>query len=87
MDSNTQVTISIDDPGTGSNPDISQSITVDSGGYGTSYFGSIFDIQAGQTVSVTDGGVTKTHIVTILQINSINIDTETVSGTAAGLTA
>ena len=42
-----------------------------------------FDIQAGQTVTMSDGTNEATHIVTSLTVTEVNAETDIVSGTAA----
>jgi len=40
------------------------------------------DVQTGDTVALTDGDTTKTHIVTNLAVTCVDLDSDTVSGTA-----
>jgi hypothetical protein len=84
----TNITIEVDDPGTGLNPDFSQTVTVEPAP-GNPGWGSVelkladeFDVQAGFIVTITDGLNTKTHIVTALQVTAVNVDTDTISGIA-----
>jgi hypothetical protein len=84
----TDVTISVDDPGTGLNPDFSQTVTVVSTP-GNPTYGSAevdmsadIDIQAGFFITVTDGVRTKTLIATAVQVTSVDRDTDTIYGQA-----
>ena len=73
-----QVTITIGDVG---NPDFEMTADVNEWGeFGTDWIG--FDILPGALVTVTDGTITKTHVVTALTVTDVDIDADVVSGTA-----
>ena len=52
------------------------------GGYFNFNLGGVFDLQRGQTVTVTDGTTTKTLVVTNPDVTELNADANLVSGTA-----
>ncbi len=58
--------------------------TDDGGNFGEGWDPQGLDIVAGDKVEAVQGGVTKTHFVTTLAITGIDIDTEIMTGTAAG---
>jgi len=58
-----------------------ENVDVDEWGYFDFWLGD-FDIQRGHFVTVTDGITTKEHKVTTLTVDEVNIDANTVSGTA-----
>jgi len=79
------LTLTIDDPTTTSqNPDYTTT------GVASAYedwehgffLGDIFDIQPGDLVTVSGANITKQHIVTHITVTKIDIDADTVSGTA-----
>jgi len=76
-----ELTITVDDPGTALNPDISQTITVGTSGQAYIYFSSDIDIRPGFTVTASDGITTKSLTIS-LGITSINPSEDTVSGVA-----
>jgi hypothetical protein len=50
-------------------------------------FGGVFDLQRGQVVTVSDGTITKSHTVTSLYVDGVNVTADTVFGRAdAGTT-
>jgi hypothetical protein len=53
-------------------------------GDGNFFFGlwDVFDIQRGHVVTISNGTTTKTHIVTNLFVNAVNVTADTVSGLA-----
>lgn len=82
------VTLSVDTPGTPATPDYTASQTVpthnwdvNSACLGFSLNGQ-FDIQAGDTVTLTDGVTVRTHVVTELNLGGVDPATDTVFGTA-----
>lgn len=81
----TLLTLTIDDPAT---PDQTPDYTTTqvSAGFEDWDHGfelaGIFDIQPGYLVTVSDGSTAKLHTVTHLTITNIDIDTDTISGTA-----
>ena len=83
------LTIEIDDPATGTNPDYSTTTTafVPPWDPNQTYFfldlNGVYDLKPGDDVSVTDGSTTKNHTVTELQVTSVDPGTDVVSGTAA----
>jgi len=56
--------------------------TADADGYFDFDLWGVFDLQRGQVVTVSDGIITKTHTVTNLYFDSINVATDTVFGRA-----
>jgi hypothetical protein len=70
--------LTIDDPNTPQNPDYTKS-QKNSNVFNLS---GVFDIQAGQIVTMTDGVLTKTHVVRYITVEKIDQATDTVSGTA-----
>ena len=80
----TLLTLTIDDPATSQIPDYTTSqVVVESGTWEHGFeLGDIFDIQPGCLVTVSDGNITKQHTVTHLTVTNIDIDTDTISGTA-----
>lgn len=83
------LTLTIDNPNTADNPDYTAQKTVtgpapwgDSRNYVSFDLSGTYDVQTGDTVSISNGSVTKTTVVTDLAFTDINIDTDTVSGIA-----
>ena len=77
------VTVEIDDPHTGVNPDFEGSLPTDSEGAFETERTFPFDIQPGHVVEVTDGVTTKSHEVTPLEVTDTDVDADTASGVAA----
>ncbi len=80
-----ELTLTIDDPSTGVSPDLTRTQLAQEGnmGWGSeAIFENLDAILPGFIVSITDGTVFKTHTVTPLAVTGINLDTDTVSGTA-----
>lgn len=83
-----EVTLTIDDPTTLESPDYSDTGTVVKQewypGETKVHFqlGGLFEVQPGHIVTLTDGMRTKEHIVTNLSITSVDLNSDTVSGTA-----
>ena len=82
------LTVTIDDPATADNPDYTASQTVtgtapwdSSQTYLPLYLSGIYDIQTGDTVSVSNGTITKTTVVSNLAITNVHLDTDMVDGT------
>ncbi len=73
------LTLTIDDPATEENPDLTR--TQENSSHQTN-FDNLGTILPGFTVSITDGLVTKTHTVTDLTVTGADSQTETVTGTA-----
>ncbi len=75
------LTVTADDPGTGASPDIELTLATDaSGGFlGDQVFPGL---RPGWLITVTDGGITKTHIVRDISITDVNPATEIMRGTA-----
>jgi hypothetical protein len=86
--SGTQITLTIDDPGTAKQPDYTDTGVVMSApgtGCDLAYnfeLRGLFDIQAGFAVTVSDGTTTLVHTVTDLAITNVDLVTDTVHGTA-----
>jgi Concanavalin A-like lectin/glucanases superfamily len=79
---NAEVTIEIDDPGTGVGVDFSTTASTD--GKGRFELSDIpFDIAAGQLVTVSQGATVKTHVVIDLRVTLVDPVADTVSGTGA----
>lgn len=82
------ITIEIDDPSTQTNPDYTDTAIVGSADwdpiqtYVWFYLSGVYDIQTGDVVSLSDGEITKTTIVTGLAITDVHLDTDIVEGTA-----
>ncbi|MEW5986420.1 MAG: ABC transporter substrate-binding protein [Chloroflexota bacterium] len=77
------VTIAIDDPDNGPGEDYTAVAPTDAwGNFGHNTWPA-FDVQSGQTITVTDGLNTKTHWVTYLAVTGMDVDADTVSGTAS----
>ncbi|MBI5951555.1 MAG: BMP family ABC transporter substrate-binding protein [Chloroflexi bacterium] len=81
------VTLQVDDPGTGTNPDYSTTAIIEDWtpwGSGQTYaylsLAEDFDIQSGFIVSASDGVTTKTHTVLPLEFTNIDIVTDVVTG-------
>ncbi len=75
---NSSVTVTIHD---GASLVFEESVNVDE--YGFSLEPGSYQIQPGNLVTVTDGVVTKEHLVTPLTITEINLENNTISGTAS----
>lgn len=76
--------ITIDDPATIGVMDYTGTMTAaakDDWDHGLN-LGGIFDIHPGYVVTVSGEGITKQHIITHLTVTNIDIDADTVSGTA-----
>ncbi len=82
------VNISIDDPATQTNPDLSRNVVTGTSSWNSSenYFNldlqSLYDIKPGFVVRVTYGTTTKEHVVTNLIVTSVDAAADKVSGTA-----
>ncbi len=72
---NGQVSISVDGMFVATAP-------VDESGYFNTILSDLVDIITGKQVDVTDGASTKQHVVSLLSIKNVNVDTELVSGIA-----
>jgi len=79
----TLLNLEIDDPETTQTPDYTASQVFVESNYWENGFelDGIFDIQSGHLVTVSDGTITRRHIVTHLAVTNIDIDADTVSGT------
>jgi len=83
------LTITIDDPLTVTSPDYSTTTNaaVPPWDQNQTYFfldlNGVYDLQAGDVVSVTDGSTTKNHTVTVLEVTSVDPGADVVSGTAS----
>jgi hypothetical protein len=83
------VTLEIDDPATPQQPDLVDSLVMPPApwspgiGHLTVQLDGVYDIKAGQVVTVTGGGYARMHVVTALKLTGVNLDLYTVSGTAA----
>jgi len=83
------VTLTIDDPGTPQSPDYtgSQTVSIASWDPRDTWVGfdltGVLSLHAGQTVTMTDGVTIKTHTITPLAVTAVNVDADTVSGTAS----
>jgi hypothetical protein len=82
------ITIEIDDLSTQTNPDYTDTAIVGRTDWDPSqtyvwfYLSGVYDIQTGDVVSLSDGEITKTTIVTGLAITDVHLDTDIVEGTA-----
>lgn len=76
------ITITIDDPASGPGIDYTGAATTDTWGNFSHNMQPVFDMAPGQTVTVTDGTSTKTHLITNLVVTGLDEDTDTVYGTA-----
>lgn len=76
------VDIEIDDPATPATPDYQTTATTDGAGWFHINVGGAFDIQRDVVVTVTDGVITKDHMVTHMAVAAIDAVTDTVTGTA-----
>lgn len=88
------VTITVDDPDNGIGIDLTRTGMVDTetGGWNCqTWWGfcfvldlkEVFDVQAGQIITITDGIHTSTHVVTPLVLTNVDFDTSTVSGSSS----
>jgi len=81
------ITVEIDDPSNGPGVDYSDSTVAHPNSFEFFDFHfpltGVFDVQAGDVVSVSDGVTTTTHTVTALAVTAVDPDADTVSGTAA----
>ncbi|TET99438.1 MAG: hypothetical protein E3J30_04570 [Anaerolineales bacterium] len=83
-----EITLSIDDPGTGPGQDYGDVQTVVPAEWNPDEtivyfeFADLYDVKAGDIVSMTGEGKTKTYVVTSLEVTSIDPEFDTVSGTA-----
>ena len=78
------ITLTIEDGGT---VVYSDSQTADADGNFNFELWNVFDLERGQVVTVSDGTTTKTHTVTNLYVDGVNITDDTISGRAgAGTT-
>ena len=74
------ITLTIDDPSNGTGVDYTSKVN-------DSFFifsipEAAFKLAPGQLVTVTDGLIVKTHIITTLQVTAVNTFTDTISGVA-----
>ena len=82
------VTLTIDDPDNGPGEDYSTSLTVGAAewdpeeSYVRFEIEEPFVIEPSHLVSMSDGTITKTHVVTSLLVTGLDLDTDVVSGTA-----
>lgn len=77
--------IEIDDPATPANPDYTGQASdwdPNVNSFQMIDFSGQYDMKPGDIVTVTNGTITKTHIVTELSITEIDVDTDIVSGLA-----
>lgn len=78
-----QVTLMIDDPATGPDPDFTSTATSPSSGQGFEFDpGNAFDVQRGHVVTVTDGTSNVVHVVRDIYVVSASVATGEVRGTA-----
>jgi hypothetical protein len=79
----TELTLTIDDPDTGSSPDYTDTkrVTENVDSMYFSFFDN-YDLESGHIVTLSDGIFTDSHTVRNLTVNEINILNETVLGTA-----
>ncbi len=75
---NVTITLTVDDPSNGPGMDYSEVQTA----YGEVEFNIDFDIQPGFLITMSDGDITKEHTVANIEVLSMDIDNETVSGIA-----
>ncbi|MEO8357706.1 MAG: ABC transporter substrate-binding protein, partial [Chloroflexota bacterium] len=79
--------LAVDDPATSANPDYEQDgvIAVTTWGDPRTYirfeFSGEYDLKIGDSVTVTDGKTSQTHVVQYLTLTEINAETEIVAGT------
>ena len=75
------MTVTIDDPANGTGVDFTETKTVDP--FGTVIFQCPPSLQlgTGMVVTMTNGVIFKSHTVISLQVTSVDVDTDTVSGT------
>jgi hypothetical protein len=80
----TLITMTIDRPDTPANPDYQDTqVAVEPRPDMVDFeMGGIFDIRAGDIVTMTDGGLLKQHVVTGLSVTSVDPNTDIVGGTA-----
>jgi basic membrane protein A and related proteins len=76
---NEEVNVFVGDP---DNPDVDVVVDTDEWGYFLAEDLGDYDIVAGDTVTVTDGTTTKTHVVTIARVTAVALDADTVHGIA-----
>jgi PKD repeat protein len=78
------VTITIDDPATSETSDFSATTAIIGHDYDPHFNLDLgtFKLAAGQTVTVSDGTISKSHVVRGLAITNVDIDTDVVSGTS-----
>ncbi|MBL8109079.1 MAG: hypothetical protein JNJ96_05385 [Anaerolineales bacterium] len=82
------VTLSIDDPYVPGSPDYTETKIVTPANWDSSQTDILFELgeaitlAPGMTVTLTDGLMTKTHTITNLIVSDIDLDADTVSGTA-----
>ncbi len=78
-----EITLIIDDPATGPDPDFTSTATSPTQGKGFFFeAGDAFDVQRGHVVTVTDGTSTVIHVARDLYVVSANVATGEVVGTA-----
>jgi len=84
-----EVDLTIDDPSNGQGVDYSETGVVEPTDWDPSInqvefcFGEEFDLRPGHIVQISDTSVTRTHTVQELTVTAVNIETDTISGTAA----
>jgi len=84
-----EVTLTIDDPGTGQAVDYTDSATAGPSDFDPQLFlvefdlQGLFDVQSGHEVTLTDGVTTKMHTATGLMITGVDPEADVVDGTAA----
>jgi len=80
----TPVNIQVDDPVTPGNPDFSgqtaPDMAVGYAAFNLNFHGQ-YDLKGGDVVTVSQGGIVKTHTVADIAVTSIDSDADTVSGT------
>ena len=85
---NTQITLMVEDPTTPESPDYTVTQPTaptdwDPSGHSVRFYVSPnFTLKSGQTVTLTGGSYTKSHVITSVAVSSISAETNIVTGTA-----
>jgi regulation of enolase protein 1 (concanavalin A-like superfamily) len=83
-----QLQLTVDDPNTAESPDLTMSKTVDvvteppDNNSVWFDFAGVYDLKAGDVVTLTDGTTTRSLVVSVLSINAVDIETNIITGIA-----
>ena len=80
----TEVNVTIDDPANGAGNDFSDTTSMGGNSFYPHFVMKLgsFKLAAGQTITITGGSVSKSHVVRNLAITGVDIDKDSISGTS-----